>query len=183
MIAAFLMLLVQATPASHVGTDEAEPLPRPELRTDRAKLTIPVGTEIHLRLMKELSTRTHKKGDTFELEVSEHVLIDGITAIPRGTVAVGELTRSDAKGAFGKSGKLEARVLYAVLPQGYARLSGRLGVAGEGATAATAVTAVLAGTLAFAVTGTSAVIPEGARLIALTDREISVSVEVTEENG
>lgn len=177
----FVLGFAQVTSTLPIAPSQTSDKPEIVEADRQAQLTIPVGTVIQLRSLSELSTKKNRKGDTFEMAVSEEVVIDGRVAIPEGTIAVGQLTRSDPKGAFGESGKLEARVLYVKLPQGTVRLSGRLGAAGEGGTAATVVTAVLVGTLAFAVTGKSAVIPEGASLVASTDR--SVTIHTKEENS
>lgn len=132
------------------------------------------GTQVRLRLLDELSTRFEQKGQTFELEVIEDVRSEGWLLIPAGSRVVGEVTRSDAKGAFGKSGKLEARILYLKLDGRSVRLSESLGAAGKGGTTGTVLSAIAAGTLAFVVTGKTAVIEVGTELVATIDRPISL---------
>jgi hypothetical protein len=137
--------------------------------------TIQIGTEVSLILLDDLSSKTSPKGTPFDLEVAEEVVKDGQVLIPAGTRAVGEVTRSDPKGAFGKSGKLEAAIMYIVLDGKPVRMSGRLGAAGEGGTTETVLTAVAAGLLAFAVTGKSATIPKGTRLRAFLNRTVRIA--------
>lgn len=159
-----------ALPSAEVVPIEARASPSPS----QGEVILPQGTAIQLRLLDRLSTRITQKGETFDLKVIEDVVADGAIVIPAGTLAVGEVTRSDAKGAFGKSGKLEARILYLKLGGRSLRVSGTLSVAGEGGTTETVLTALAAGTLAFAVTGKSAVLEPGTELFVHTDRLIVV---------
>ena len=72
------------------------------------------GTEVRFRLLEELTTEDKRLrvGDRFRLEVAEPVLVQGLTVIPVGTPAVGEITEVRNKGMWGKSGKFTARFLY-----------------------------------------------------------------------
>lgn len=157
-------------PSVGVAPIEAQAIPSPS----HGEVILPQGTAIQLRLLDRLSTKITQKGETFDLEVIEDVVAEGAIIVPAGTLAVGEVTRSDAKGAFGKSGKLEARILYLKFGGRPLRVSGSLSVAGEGGTTETVLTALAAGTLAFAVTGKSAVLEPGTELFVHTDRPIVV---------
>lgn len=52
-----------------------------------------VGTEVPLRLLEELTTKGKRLrvGNRFRLETSEPVMINGVTVIPVGSPAVGEM--------------------------------------------------------------------------------------------
>lgn len=150
--------------AGAVSTKE-DIAPLPEVR-------LGTGAVISLELLDTLSTKITQKGETFDLRVTEDVVADGWVVIPAGTMAVGEVTRSEAKGAFGKSGKLEARILYLRLDDRSLRLTGFLGRKGQGQTTETVLAAIAGGTLAFAVTGRSAVLEAGTQLVATTDRPV-----------
>ena len=160
-------------PSVEVAPVEAQAIPPPS----PDEIVLPQGTAIHLRLLDRLSTKITQKGETFDLEVIDDVITNGIVVIPAGTHALGEVTRSDAKGAFGKSGKLEARILYLKLAGRPLRVSGVLSVAGQGGTTETVLTALAAGTMAFAVTGKSAVLEPGTQLFVYTDRPIAVRLD------
>ncbi len=131
-----------------------------------ARPQIPDGTLVLLTLSETLSSKRHVKGDLFRLAISEDLTVNGVVVLPKGTPVVGEITRAETKAAFGVSGKLEARALYAELPDGTLRLSGRIGSRGEGGTTETALAFVAIGTIAFVVTGKSAEIPAGTELVA-----------------
>lgn len=78
-----------------------------------ASLHVQVGSDIRLRLLDELSTERTPRGTTSYLGVSQPAIVDGIVVIPVGTEAVGEVVRSEPKGAFGKSGQIEAQYFIA----------------------------------------------------------------------
>jgi hypothetical protein len=113
----------------------------PVTATQNSGLLIPAGTEIPLVMGETISSKTNVKGGLFHLFTVEDLTIDGVVAIPKGTKVLAELTRAEKKGAFGKSGKLEARLLYAELENGTIRLTGSIGNRGKGGTTETILTA------------------------------------------
>ncbi len=138
-----------------------------------------VGTEIPLRLVEELTTKgkTLRVGSRFHLEVSEPVLVNGVVVVPVGSPAVGEITDVHNKGMWGKSGKLNARVLYMTVNGRQIRLSGAFddkGVAGGiGAVAVSAIVFLPAG---FFMTGTSAKVPAGTIVKSFVDEDVSLNM-------
>lgn len=66
-------------------------------------VTLPERTAIHVTLDQSLATNQNKAGDHFEATVSEPVVVDGKTAIPRGAHAEGLVV--DAR----PSGRLRGR--------------------------------------------------------------------------
>lgn len=153
---------------------EQAPPDLPTEAVEPTEQTLQIGSQVSFKLLDELSTKRSPRGQTFRLEVTEDVKIKGQLVIPSGTIAVGEVTRSDAKGAFGKSGKLEARVLYLEVSGRTVRMTGILSAAGKGGTTETVLTAIAAGTLAFAITGKTAIIPKGTALDASLDRSVKL---------
>lgn len=130
---------------------------------------LPTGTVIPLILRQALSTKTNVKGDLFDMSVAHDVSAMGRVVIPAGTRAVGEITRCEKKGAFGRSGKIEARVLYVVIGDRTIRTSGALSARGQGAAAETVLATVAVGALSFIVTGRSAAIAAGSPLQAIIE--------------
>lgn len=59
---------------------------------------IPPGTQVQVRLTQPLSSGVNQTGESFQVIVDEPVVIDGRTAIPAGTLAVGELVNVEASG-------------------------------------------------------------------------------------
>ena len=137
------------------------------------------GTEVPLKLSEELTTKGKKLrvGQRFRLETAEPVIVQGVTVIPIGSPAVGEITDVRNKGMWGKSGHLGARVLYVTVNGRQIRLSGAIddkGVAGGvGAVAVSAIVFLPAG---FFMTGTSAKLPIGTAVKAFVDEDVPLAL-------
>lgn len=122
-------------------------------------LILPEGTEVPMETTAEISSKTARVGDRFNLEVTDNVLLNGTVIIPAGSSGVGEVARVIKKGMWGKSGKLETRLLYVKVGTQQIRLNGAVGDRGKGGTAGAVASVVLLPLAGFFVTGTSAVIP------------------------
>lgn len=150
------------------------------LTTSNAMLR--TGTEVPVRLLEELTTKGKnlRVGNRFRLETSEPVLVNGVTVIPAGSPAVGEITDVRNKGMWGKSGKLNGRILHVIVGGRQIRLTGQFddkGVAGGiGAAAVSAIVFLPAG---FFMTGTSAKVPVGTVIKAFVDEDVPLSMPAT----
>jgi hypothetical protein len=91
-------------PAAHA---EAAPNAAPA----DAGLVLLDGTPIHLRLGKTISSASAHVGDQVELEVSEEVVVDGLSVIPKGAVATGVVTDAEPKKRMGRGGKLGLSII------------------------------------------------------------------------
>ena len=158
-----------------VATAQAEPIAAPT--TNNAVLR--TGTEVALRLDEELTTK-HKQvrvGQRFHMSVAEPVMVNGVTVVPVGTPAIGEVTEVRNKGMWGKSGHLAARILYLTVNGRQIHLSGTFddkGVAGGvGAVAVSALVFLPAG---FFMTGTSAVVPAGSTVKGFIDEDVPLNI-------
>ena len=132
------------------------------------------GTEVNLRTRTELSSRTSRVGERFELEVADPVTINGQVVIPAGSIAVGEVTRVRKSGMWGRRGILETRLRYVRVGDQQIRLSGAAGDRGRAGTAGVVASVVLLPVAGFFVRGTSAVIPPGTPTAAYTEEDIPV---------
>ncbi|WP_324750297.1 hypothetical protein SH591_02005 [Sphingomonas sp. LY54] len=137
------------------------------------------GTEVALRLSEELTTQGKKLrvGNRFRMEIAEPVIVQGMTVIPAGSPAVGEITDVRNKGMWGKSGRLVARLLYVTVNGRQIRLTGAFddkGIAGGiGAVAVSAVVFLPAG---FFMTGTSAKVPMGTVVKGFVDEDVPLTI-------
>lgn len=132
------------------------------------------GTEVPMRTLTELSSKTGRVGDRFNLEVTDHVMLSGRVVIPAGSQGVGEITMVTKKGMLGKSGKLGTRLLYVRVGDQQIRLAGAVGDRGKGGTAGTVAAIVLVWPAAFFVTGKSALIPPGTTAVGRLESDLSV---------
>ena len=167
----------EAVPA--VSPAVATPVAPPVAAPATTNAVLRSGTEVALRLSEELTTQGKKLrvGNRFRLEMSEPVLVQGVTVIPAGSPAVGEITDVRNKGMWGKSGRLVARLLYVTVNGRQIRLTGAFddkGVAGGvGAVAVSAVVFLPAG---FFMTGTSAKVPMGTVVKGFIDEDVPLTI-------
>lgn len=135
------------------------------------------GTPIALRLAETLTTQGKKlkAGYRFNMETAEPVVLNGVTVIPSGTPAVGEVTDVRNKGMWGKSGHINARALYLRLNGRQIRLTGQMDDKGTTGTAGVVGAVVFLPVAGFFVTGTSAEIATGANVKAFLDEDLTVA--------
>jgi hypothetical protein len=75
-----------------------------------AQSVLPEGLTVHLETREALSSKKAKAGDPVNFVVREPVVIGGVTMIPAGSAALGQVTRARDNGLLGRSGKLEIGV-------------------------------------------------------------------------
>ena len=171
-------ILIAQSVVSPAPVAAAAPISTPA--TNSAMLR--VGTEVPLRLLEELTTGGKKLrvGQRFRMETSAPTMVQGVVVIPTGSPAVGEITDVRNKGMWGKSGKLNARVLFVTVNGRQIRMTGGFddkGVAGGiGAVAVSAIVFLPAG---FFMTGTSAKVPVGAAVKGFIDEDVPLSLAAT----
>ena len=68
------------------------------------------GTPVRLRISRNLSSADAKTGETVDFEVLEDVRVGDTVVIPRGSVAIGTVTRGKPKGRMGQAGKLDLAI-------------------------------------------------------------------------
>jgi hypothetical protein len=69
-------------------------------------IIVPAETEIHVDLDTALSSRDNQSGDTFEATVTEPIVIDGQTAVPRHARVRGVVVQAQASGRLSKPAML-----------------------------------------------------------------------------
>lgn len=183
LLRAALAAAIVVAPAAYAQEPVALPAAPPaaaviaEAPTTNAVLR--AGTPVVLRMMEEITTKKKaaRVGQRFMMEVAEPVHVNNVAVIPAGTPAWGEITTVRNKGMWGKSGKLDARVLYLRANGRQIRLTGTFddkGVTGTGGVVASVALIPLAG---FFVTGTSAVLPKGGNVGAFIDEDVVLAFE------
>ncbi len=127
-------------------------------------------------MSEELTTKggQAKEGQMFRLTVVHDVKVNGVTVIPMGTPATGEVTWKTGRAVFGKSGKMEIALRYVDLDGERIEIAGEYRQEGEGDTLAAVGAVVLAAPL-LVITGKSAVIPRGKEMMAHTVSPFTVT--------
>lgn len=146
--------------------------------SDTATRVLRGGAQVRVSFLHEITTedKASKVGDRPRLEVAENIVVDGITVVPKGTPVTGELTAVRNKGMWGKSGKVEGRVLNMSLNGRTIRMSGAFDDKGVTGTAGVVGAIALVPLVGFFVTGTSARIPAGGQISAYLDEDIVFTV-------
>jgi hypothetical protein len=137
------------------------------------------GTPVALRLMEEITTKKKaaRVGQRFMMETAEPVVVNSVTVIPAGTPAWGEITGVRNKGMWGKSGKLDARVLYLRINGRQIRLTGTFDDKGVTGTAGVVGAIALVPIAGFFMTGTSAVLPKGGTVGGFIDEDVVLAIQ------
>lgn len=65
------------------------------------------GTIVPVKTLKEYDSKTAKKNEIVDLEVTADVSVDGAVVIPKGTKAVGYMFDAAKAGGFGRKGALK----------------------------------------------------------------------------
>jgi hypothetical protein len=144
---------------------------------------LPALTPLRLRVIGEISSKTHVKGDKVEIVLAEPLQVSGTLAIPAGTRGVAEVIHSAKGGMGGKAGELliAARSLDLSpdvhIPLRSFRLAAIAGKNNEGLAMGLAVAGGLTGGIAAMVmTGGSARIPDRSEAFAKTSADADLPI-------
>jgi SH3-like domain-containing protein len=81
----------------------------------RDEIILPRQTPVHLKLSRTLSSATAHVGEEVTFEVTQDVIVGGVTVIAKGASAAGAVTEAEPKKRMGKAGKLNVGVASVVL--------------------------------------------------------------------
>jgi hypothetical protein len=145
-------------------------------------LRLPALTPVRLRVVGEISSKTHVKGDKVVIVLAEPLQLSATVAIPAGTPGVAEVIHSAKGGMGGKAGELliAARHLNISsdiqIPLRSFRLAPVGGKDNEGLAKGLMIAGGMAGGIAaMVITGGSAQIPNGSEAFAKTATEVELS--------
>lgn len=136
------------------------------------------GTDVPLVMSESITTNGKKlrEGQRIHLAVASDVRLGTAVVIPAGSMAEGEVTDVRNKGMWGKSGRIEARVLNVRVGDRLIRLSGTFDDKGVTGTAGVVGAIVLLPIAGFFMTGTSATIPAGSGVKAFLDEDLRIAM-------
>jgi hypothetical protein len=139
------------------------------------------GTPVSLKMMEEVTTKkkSARVGQRFQLEVTAPVEVNGVQVVPAGTPAWGEITGVRNKGMWGKSGKLDAKLLFLRVNGRQVRLTGSFDDKGVTGTAGVVGAIALVPVAGFFVTGTSAMLPKGGAVNGFIDEDVELAFATT----
>jgi hypothetical protein len=100
-----------STDSSQQGAGQSassqQPAPPPE---PPKPIVVPAGTPVTVVLSTTISSRVAKPGDEFEATVSEPVVVEGRTAIPKGAHVTGTVVNAKKQGTFKGEADLAIRL-------------------------------------------------------------------------
>lgn len=82
------------------------------------KVTVKSGTIVSLESVKEIRGAKSHEGETVDFRVVRDVVVDGVVAIPAGTIAKGSVYEAKRSTAFGTRGRLGVKIKYLNTPSG-----------------------------------------------------------------
>lgn len=166
----------QAAPTASVAPTAAPTSALPPI-APAGQAMLRVGTPVPLRMAEGLTTEGKKLrvGQRFRLETAEPVVVEGQVVIPVGSPAMGEVTEVRNKGMWGKSGRINGRVLYVQANGRQIRMSGQLDDKGRTGTAGVVASIAVIPVAGFFVTGTSARIPMGGAVSGFIDEDVPLA--------
>ena len=172
---------VSAPATAQIVLPAAEAVPAPIAEPVTGNAVLRAGTPIALQMMEEITTKKKaaKVGQRFMLEVTAPVEVNGVTVIPAGTPAWGEIVSVRNKGMWGKSGHLEAKVLFARVAGRQIRLTGTFDDKGKTGTAGVVGAVAFLPVAGFFLTGTSAVLPKALPVSAFIDEDVPLAMANT----
>ncbi len=175
-----LAAMLSAAPAMSQDTVQfAAPAAPAIAPVETTNAVLRAGTPITLRILEEVTTKEKaaRVGQRIKMEVAAPVELNGVVIIPAGSPAEGEVTSVRNKGMWGKSGRLEARALYARVNGRQVRLTGAFDDKGVTGTAGVVGAIAFVPVAGFFITGTSAVLPAGGQVPAFIDEDIELAIK------
>ncbi len=80
-------------------------------------ITVPAGTELHVRLSSPISTATASSGMGFEGSLAEPLVARGVVVAPRGSLVNGQITNAVSSGRLKRPAEISL-VLTSIMPEG-----------------------------------------------------------------
>jgi hypothetical protein len=138
----------------------------------RDAILVQRDTPIRLMVLNEVSTRTAKPGDKFVLRVDEPVIVEGVTIVPAGAKAWGEVLAAEQSGHAGKAGRISARLLSVEAGGRQVPISGESKARGESGANQVALSALALGPFALLARGNNAKLKAGEIFSAYLDADM-----------
>lgn len=148
------------------------------LAQEKKQVTIKGGTIIPLEAISEVRGAKADEGEKVDFKVSRDVVVDGVVAIPAGTIAKGTVTEAKRSSWWGTRGRLGIHLNYLTLPSGdnVSFASSNIYIKGKNRTALSVVTFLFVWPCCF-ICGSKAVMPIGYEYDATVATNTLVTVE------
>jgi hypothetical protein len=165
----------QTAPPPAVTFDAPAPAAPVPMRT----VVLARDTPVQLMVWSEVSTKERGIGYRFKLRVEKPVAVDGVTVIPVGATAWGEVTRAIESGAIGKGGELAARLVGVDVGDRRVRLEGETAAKGRNAKGDVIAAVVGLGVLGLLARGNNAKIKAGEMMTGFIAEDTPIEIPVS----
>jgi hypothetical protein len=175
-------MLAAALAAAGISAQTAETAPAiapASVATAKPTILLPKGTMVRLMVMNEVNSRDHQAGHRFVLRVDEEVKANGVTLVPIGAKAWGEVVSAAGTGGAGKGGRLNARLLYLDADGKQIPLDGERRAAGNSSTGQVVTGVVAFGIFGLLMKGNNAKLKAGEILNGYTLEDARFDLPVT----
>ena len=132
------------------------------------------GTDVNLKFMQDLSSKTASDGDPVTLTLADDLMVGNIIVARAGSKAFGEVTNAKKSGMVGKAGELNLRLDYIKAGDVKIKLRGTKGKEGESGVTSTVVLTVLFGPIGLIKHGKNVEIKTGSALHAFVGDDIAL---------
>lgn len=141
-------------------------------------VTIKAGTIVPLQAVKQVKAADVNEGETVDFRVLRDVVVDGVIAIPQGSIAKGVVNEAKKSSLAGTKGRLVINISNLLLPSGeYLYFSNTaVRVYGKNRTPLAVITACFVWPCIF-IPGTKAVMPEGYEVQATVAANTEVKIK------
>jgi hypothetical protein len=152
--------------------------PQAVILSAQSENVLRAGTEVPLVMAESINSndKSLRTGKQIRMQTAAPIMLGGAVVIPSGSPVTAEVTEVRRKGMWGKSGRIEARVLHVRVGDRMIRLSGTFDDKGVTGTAGVVTAIALVPIAGFFVTGTSANIPAGSGVKAFLDEDLRIAV-------
>lgn len=176
-VLAFIAAAAQAAAPAAQAPAIAPAAPQAVILSSPSEGILRSGAEVPLRMLETINSnnKSLREGARIRLEVAQPIMLGSAVVIPAGSPATAEITEVRRKGMWGKSGRIEARVLNVRVGERLIRLSGTFDDKGVTGTAGVVTSIALVPLAGFFVTGTSANIPAGSGVKAFLDEDLRIA--------
>jgi len=139
-----------------------------------ARIKIPEGTELPMRLEETLSSKHATEGDRFTVSLDDDVRLPDGTILRAGYRGVGEIVDARKNGMLGKTGKLAIRLVYLKVGDERIKLRANRGAQGNHNTGVQVASLLLLWPALPFIKGKSTEISKGTMITAFTDADIEM---------
>lgn len=131
-------------------------------------------TPVHFMVISEVTTKTHLPGHRFKLRVDKPVIAGGVIILPVGATAWGEVLAAKKSGNAGRSGTLEAKLLYVEGNGFQVPVSGSNSAKGAGGGGETVLGILALGPLGLFAKGNNAKIKAGELMTGFVEQDTEI---------